>query len=514
MAKSTPRHFEFKDDKSSKFWEVWVDDADLTTKWGRIGTDGQSKTKPFADAASATKEMDKLIASKTKEGYVEIGATAPSSPAPAKPAAAPAAAKPEPAPVKPAPAAAEPAPGKTSARRFEYEDATSAKFWEVWVDGADLTTKWGRIGTDGQSKTKTFTDPAAAAKEMEKLIASKTKEGYEEPGQASGKSEVYPGDHAKKFGGKRVVEWKPEGGEDDEEGSRRKKKIDFAKFAISIGLGYEQLDEGAVWTDVFSQFLEQDGIDQVTSFIVGPWTFEGDDNASIIEALVAARTKLPNLDALLIGDIVGEEQEISWINQSDIGPIFHAFPKLKELLVRGGTGLSLGAVNHANLASITIQTGGLDVSVVRQVLSANTPELTHLELWLGDDNYGANTTAADLAPLFAKDCKLFPKLKYLGLKNTQITDAIAAALANSPILSRIEELDLSMGTLTDAGADALLASPYLTNLKSVDLHFHYLSKDGLARVKAALGHLKLDVSEQQKPDEDDGESYRYIQISE
>ena len=39
---------------------------------GRVGTDGQSKTKMFKDAAAAKKEYDKLITEKTGKGYTAI----------------------------------------------------------------------------------------------------------------------------------------------------------------------------------------------------------------------------------------------------------------------------------------------------------------------------------------------------------------------------------------------------------------------------------------------------------
>ena len=70
-AAGKPRHFEFVDDASSKFWEIERSGCDVTTRWGRIGTAGQSKTKTFADESAATKEYDKLVAEKTKNGYVE-----------------------------------------------------------------------------------------------------------------------------------------------------------------------------------------------------------------------------------------------------------------------------------------------------------------------------------------------------------------------------------------------------------------------------------------------------------
>ena len=65
------RHFEFVSGKSSKFWEVSQSGTDLTTRWGRIGSAGQSKTKSFADEAAAAKQMAKLIEEKTGEGYIE-----------------------------------------------------------------------------------------------------------------------------------------------------------------------------------------------------------------------------------------------------------------------------------------------------------------------------------------------------------------------------------------------------------------------------------------------------------
>ena len=69
---SAPRYFEFVEGNSSKFWEVSTDGNDLTTRWGRIGSDGQSKTKTFASPEKANAERDALIKSKLDGGYEEI----------------------------------------------------------------------------------------------------------------------------------------------------------------------------------------------------------------------------------------------------------------------------------------------------------------------------------------------------------------------------------------------------------------------------------------------------------
>ena len=85
----------------------------------------------------------------------------------------------EPKPPAPAKAVAA-APGGSKPRYFEFVSGGSSKFWEVSQSGADMTTRWGRIGSAGQGKTKTFADAAAAAKQVETLVAEKTGEGYVE----------------------------------------------------------------------------------------------------------------------------------------------------------------------------------------------------------------------------------------------------------------------------------------------------------------------------------------------
>ena len=66
-----PRHFEFVEGNSSKFWEVSQAGDTMTTRWGRIGSAGQSKTKTFASEQAAADAMTVLIEEKTDEGYVE-----------------------------------------------------------------------------------------------------------------------------------------------------------------------------------------------------------------------------------------------------------------------------------------------------------------------------------------------------------------------------------------------------------------------------------------------------------
>ncbi len=78
---------------------------------------------------------------------------------------------------KPPAAAATPV-SSVQTRRFELTEGASSKFWEIEVRGAEHTVRFGRIGTQGQSRTKAFASAEAASRDAEQLIEEKTRKGY------------------------------------------------------------------------------------------------------------------------------------------------------------------------------------------------------------------------------------------------------------------------------------------------------------------------------------------------
>jgi DNA ligase-1 len=158
------RTFEYRSAGGVRIWEVTRSGTQVTMRFGPEGDLKQSKTTPYASEASARAAVEELIADKLDDGFVERG-TAP----------APAAAAPKPAP-PPAPAPTAPIAG--GRRHFEYVEGTSNKFWEVWVEGVNLYTHYGRIGSKGQTTIKNYPDEAAAQRAADKLIAEKTGKGY------------------------------------------------------------------------------------------------------------------------------------------------------------------------------------------------------------------------------------------------------------------------------------------------------------------------------------------------
>lgn len=93
--------------------------------------------------------------------------------------------EPESAPLVPSPEPelpTAPASLPSGMKRFEFIEGGSKKFWEIGQSGCDMTVRYGRLGTNGQTQTKTFPDEARAAREVQKLIAEKVKKGYAEAG--------------------------------------------------------------------------------------------------------------------------------------------------------------------------------------------------------------------------------------------------------------------------------------------------------------------------------------------
>jgi hypothetical protein len=261
---------------------------------------------------------------------------------------------------------------------------------------------------------------------------------------------------------------------------------------------------------LLEHFLADPNVTKVTSLIIGVWDYECESNEPLVELLTSNSHKLPNLSALFLGDIIEEEAQISWIVQSNLSSMLQAYPQLEYLQIKGNDGLSFGEMKLDRLKTLIIETGGLSLSVAQEVFQAQLPALEHLELWLGTPNYGGDITPEDLAPLL--NGSLFPKISYLGLRDSEIADQVAVAVAKAPIVQRLKTLDLSLGNMGDVGATALLASPLIQQLENLYLHHHYISEE-LTQKLTNLS-VMVDVSDRQEANVYDGEEHRYIAVSE
>lgn len=299
------------------------------------------------------------------------------------------------------------------------------------------------------------------------------------------------------FNGKSVLDFNP--------GEALK---DLNQYAYRLRLDYEALDGGEKIEDLIRAFAQSPDATECQELIIGQWDFDSSRSAhGVVEILLELKDAFKNLKALFIGDIISEEQEISWIQQSDLSPLLAAYPNLELFQMRGGDGLRLSVLAHENLKALIIETGGLPPNVIEDINNAHLPNLEKLELWLGDDNYGFESTIEDFNTIINGD--KFPKLTYLGLKNSIIQDEIAIAVAKSPILDQLHTIDLSMGTLSDTGAQALLDSANIKKIQFLNLNHHYMS-DGMMEKMKGLG-IAVSMEDQETEYDDYG---KYIEVSE
>lgn len=356
-------------------------------------------------------------------------------------------------------------------RYFEFQDSKSYKFWQVEIDGSSsFTVTYGKIGTAGQAKVTECASAEAAEKEAGKLIAEKTKKGYVEKGEGEASSK---------------------------------------KISKRLSLTYDEADEGKTILEKMEAFVNSPQAAETEALVIGAWEEAYDTSPTeALNLLFNSANKLPNLREFFAGDMDSEECEISWIQQDNYTKLFTAFPQLERLHIKGSTGLTLSdtPINHANLKSLTIECGGLPKDVIQQIATAKLPNLEYLQLYLGVEDYGFDASIEDLHPFMLSSP--FPKLKHLGLMDSEIADEIASVIANAPVLQQLESLDLSQGILSDEGAEHLLASDAIKKLKKLDLHYHYLSNEMMKKLKALP--LTVDVGGQQDTEDD----WRYPAVTE
>ena len=444
--------------------------------------------------------------------------------------------------------------------RYTFEEGTSSKFWQIELDGSTFTVVYGKIGTAGQSQTKSFGSDAEANKEYDKLIKEKTKKGYVLDGTGEATPVPSPKVAAPKPGGNPEIEAAIAANPEDANAylvyadwlqSQNDKLGEYVALAVRgatdpalkkmaarmlkentkawVGMLAEEPELATLrWANGFIQTasvtMEYEGEPHARKILgallklptarflqaltLGLYYDEEETyevNYSGAARLLVANGALPTLRALFIGSFeYPDETEISWAKLGNLGKLWALYPNLEHLHLRGGE-QKLGELNLPNLKSFLLETGGLDVGALKSISKASWPNIERISVWIGRDDYGWNGKPADILPLLQR--KDLPKLKHLGIKNNELGDVIAEMVVGSPLVAQVEELDLSMSTLGDPGAEVLIRNAAkLVHLKLLDVTDCYISDPVAARLKAALPNASVDG--QREPDEYGGELHR------
>ena len=245
----------------------------------------------------------------------------------------------------------------------------------------------------------------------------------------------------------------------------------------------------------------------IRGLTIGMVSFDGDNAyASVVDQMAEAGGS-KTLQDLFIGDFeYPGETELSSSRLSDISKALKVFPNLRTLRLRGFA-LELSAIDLPELREFTVESGRLPLEAVRSIAHAKWPKLERLEIWFGSDNYGAGGGVEDLQPIL--DGEGLPNLKRLGLRNSEFTDDLCAALPAAKVLPRLEKLDLSMGIMSDEGARALAGhAAAFAHLAQLDVTDNMLTNEGQTLLSKALPNVS--AGNQREYDED----YRYASVTE
>lgn len=304
------------------------------------------------------------------------------------------------------------------------------------------------------------------------------------------------------FRGKRVLDFDPEKG------------IADAKNVYRLRVDYDDDNDLMYKLDAWANDPK---VGDVTSLIIGMWYPDvAEDSDQFVSKLIEIAPKMPNLTGLVWGDIDYEESEISWIENTDMGNLMMAFPKLEYFKVRGGNGLGFTGLKHDKLKKFKIETGGLGSDAIADIINAELPNLEVLNIWFGSEYYGFDGDAETIKPLIVGKAYPemrypFPKLKELGLCNCEVTDDLAELMADGRLMfEQITTLDLSMGTMTNRGVEALVENELVSKLKKLDLSSNFIEDSDLVDQLRAKG-IKVSATGQKEPYDDDD---YYVDVSE
>lgn len=194
----------------------------------------------------------------------------------------------------------------------------------------------------------------------------------------------------------------------------------------------------------------------------------------VVDVLFDAYEQLTSLKALCIGN----DQERNPLG--DISAILKVYPNLEVLQVSGDCDVDFSPGRHNHLKTLIVNTR-IDNETISRICELELPELEYLDLGCSNDYYHNDKfNIKVLMPIVSG--KLFPKLRYLGIRGGQDYNKIVSHLVRSTIVNHLLVLDLSDGNLGDKGAEALLNCPAINRLHTLNVSKNSLSSQMVKRL--------------------------------
>ncbi len=245
----------------------------------------------------------------------------------------------------------------------------------------------------------------------------------------------------------------------------------------------------------------------LTGLQVGLTSFEAEENdyEPVLAALRDTGRAHLLRDLVLGAFVYPDDTEISWAPWGNLSSLWSLTPQLERLHVRGAGG-DFGDIDAPSLRSLTVETGGLGRHEFNQLAASHAPVLEELELWLGDENYGAECDTDDVVRLLKRG---HSSLRRLALKNTFLASSLIEPLAKAPLTVGLRALDLSMSTLGDEHVDLVVRhAPAFAHLDRFDLSENHFSPAAEREIRSVLPNAVFDDQRRAGPGE------RYVAVGE
>ncbi|MFT3694115.1 MAG: TIGR02996 domain-containing protein [Kofleriaceae bacterium] len=285
-------------------------------------------------------------------------------------------------------------------------------------------------------------------------------------------------------------------------------------FASSVTIKTEY-DGPESLIQMTKEFLDHPISAFVDEFRFGLSSFEGENDWGPVLDEIVEWAHADHVRAMRFDDFTQDEQEISWVNPGNLSKLWQ-LPNLREVVIHGSD-CTLGAIEAPRLSTFIRKSGGLSEQQVMEIVDAKWPALQHLEIWFGQQNYGAGGDAEMIAPIL-RGTNL-PKLKHLGIVNCEFSLGALEILLAGKLLPRLRSLDLSSGIMWTREFDLLIANvDKLRHLESIDITDNYLSGDQVHALVRALPAIvsndQRDSGDAPMEDEDPDEEWRYAALGE
>lgn len=458
------RRYEQVDGNVTKFWEIEKrDDVSFVCRWGKVGGLGRNERNyGYPDPASSTKAADKLIAEKLSTGFLQIGAT-----------------KAKKDKKKQVAKRREAKPASVDSTKLEAmlaDNPEDAGTWQVYADWLiEQGEPWGEVIAMAAAGKRPKEQQAAATKDLLRGLDGSSLEW--------------------RFGTIDRASLCPE---DEDSGESDDDDITPYRATLSRLLKHPA---GRLIRELELGLPPSDDVD---------WAYD-----VVIPALVGSGT-LPLLRVLDMTPDAEFMDQDSWRAVGDLSGLWAVAPQLREVRLKGSgndqASSKLGTVVAPFLEKFIHISSGLSKGVPISLGKATLPELRHLELYIGQEDYGNTCSVKSFAGIL--EGKGLPRLEYLAIANSEWERELIVALARAPVVKRLRTLDLTKGTMWREAAQALLehASSF-RHLELLDLSDNYFDDEQCAAIKKAIPCANVD-DQKELDDPDDDEPYRYTTVGE